>query len=61
MREETTNSTEEGVAKKRTVRSDTEMDTEAGGEVGTFQSHSRHKKEHMTNIYLCFRGLCEGP
>ena len=28
------------------------MDTEAGGEVGTSQSLSRHKKGHMTNIYL---------
>ena len=31
---------------------DTEIDTEAGGEVGTLQSHSRQKKGHMTNIYL---------
>ena len=36
----------------RTDRSDTEMDTEAGGEAGTSQSHSKHKKGHMTNIYL---------
>ena len=28
------------------------MDTEAEVEVGTSQSHSRHKKGHMTNIYL---------
>ena len=27
-------------------------DTEGGGEVGTSQSHSRHKKEHMTIMYL---------
>ena len=53
-REETTHSEEEGVAKKHamTDRSDTEMDTEAGGEAGTSQSHSRHKKGHMTNIYM---------
>ena len=31
---------------------ETEMDTEARGERGTSQSHSRHKKGHMTNIYL---------
>ena len=31
---------------------DTEMGTEAGEEVGTSQSHSRHKKGHITNIYL---------
>ena len=51
---ETTHSAEEGVTKKcaRTDRSDTEMDTKAGGEAGTSQSHSRHKKRHMTNIYL---------
>ena len=36
----------------RTDKSDTEMDTEAGGEAGTSQSHSRPKKECMTNIYL---------
>ena len=28
------------------------MDTEGGGESVTSQSHSRHKKGHMTNIYL---------
>ena len=32
----------------RTDRSDTEMDTEGGGEMGTSQSHKRHKKGHMT-------------
>ena len=54
QREVTTDSAEEGVAGKHasTDRSDTEMDTEAGGEVGTSQLHSRHKKGHMTNIYL---------
>ena len=26
--------------------------TQAGGEAGTSQSHSRHKKGHMTKIYL---------
>ena len=30
----------------------TQMDTEAGAEAATSQSHSRHKKGHMTNIYL---------
>ena len=35
---------------RKTDISDTEMDTEAGREVGTSQSHSRHKKGHMTNI-----------
>ena len=51
---ETTHSAEERVAKKhaRTERSDTEMDTEGGGETGTCQSQSRHKKGHMKNIYL---------
>ena len=46
MREETIHSAEEGVAEKhpRTERSDTEMDTEAGGEAGTSLSQSRHKK-----------------
>ena len=54
MREETTHSAEEGVAEKhaKTDRSDTEMDTEGGGEARKSQSHSRHKKGHMTNIYL---------
>ena len=28
------------------------MDTESGGEAGTSQSNSRHKKGYMTNIYL---------
>ena len=36
----------------RTERSYTEMEREGGGEVGTSQSHSRHKKGHMTTIYL---------
>ena len=38
----------------KTDKSDTELDTcaEGGGEVGTLQSHSGHKKRHMTNIYL---------
>ena len=36
----------------KTERSDAEMDTEGGGEVGTSQSQSRYKKGHMTNIYL---------
>ena len=26
--------------------------TQGGGEAGIFQSHSRHKKGHMTNIYV---------
>ena len=30
----------------------TEIDTGAGGEAGTSKWHSRHKKGHMTNIYL---------
>ena len=53
-REETTHSTEEGVAEKcpRTERSDTEMDTEGGGEAGTSQSQARHKKGQMTKNYL---------
>ena len=51
---EKTHSAEQGVAEKhaRTYRSDTEMDTEGGQEVGRSQSHSRNKKGHMTNIYL---------
>ena len=54
MREETTHSAGEGVVKKhpRTDRSDTEMDPEGGGQLGTSQLQSRHKKGHMTNIYL---------
>ena len=28
------------------------MNTEAGGETGISQSQSRHKKGHVTNIYL---------
>ena len=53
-KKETTRSAVERVAEKsaRTDRSDTKIDTEAGGEVTTSQSHSRHKKGHMTNIYL---------
>ena len=36
------------------TKGDTELDTctEGGGEAGTSQWHSRHKKRHMTNIYL---------
>ena len=55
-REEATHSPEEGVSETsaRTDKSDTKMDTctETGGEAGTSQWHSRHKKGHMTNIYL---------
>ena len=40
----------------RTGIGDTEMDTEAGAEVGTSQLHSRHKQGHMTNIYLMDSG-----
>ena len=52
--EQTTHSAEEGVAEKCAMpdRSETEMDKESGREVGTSQSHSRHKKGYMTNIYL---------
>ena len=48
-REEATHSPEVGVSEKfsRTDKSDTEMDT-----CTEAQSHSQHKKEHMTNIYL---------
>ena len=44
--------TEEVVVKKipRTERSDSEMDTEDGGEAGTPQSAG--KKGHITNVYL---------
>ena len=35
-----------------TDKSDTEKDTETAEEAGTSQSHSRQKKEHMTNIKL---------
>ena len=54
MREDTTQSPKERVAKKqsRTERSDTEMDTEAGGEASKSQSQSRHKEGHMTNVYV---------
>ena len=31
---------------------ESEVDTDAGGEAGISQSLYRHKKEHMTNIYL---------
>ena len=55
-REETTHSAVEEVSGKhaRIDKSDTEMDmcTEGEGEAGTSQSHSTHKKGHMTNIYL---------
>ena len=53
-REETIHLAEKGVTEKcaRIDRSDREMDTESGGEAGISQSHSRHKKGHMTNIYL---------
>ena len=54
MRDETIHSAEERVPEwhARTNKSDTEMDTEAEGEAGTSQSHSRHKEGHMTNIYM---------
>ena len=55
-REKATHLPDEGLSEKyaRTDKSDTEIDTcsEGGGEADTFQSHSRHKKGHMTNIYL---------
>ena len=53
-REKIKYSAEEGVAEKhaRTDRSDTEMDIEGGGQVSISQSQFRHKKGHMTNIYL---------
>ena len=53
-REETKHLAEEAVAKKcaRTDRSDTDLDTEGGGGVSTFQSHSRNKNGDLTNIYL---------
>ena len=47
--------TEEGVAKKPPTtdrRSDSEMDTEGGGELDTSKLQTRCKKEHMMNIYL---------
>ena len=45
--------TEEGVAEKipRTERSDSEMDTEGKGEVGTSQLQSSHKKGHIMNNF----------
>ena len=54
LRDDTTHSAHECEAEKhaRTDKSDTEMDSEAGGKAGTSQSQSRHKKEHITNIYL---------
>ena len=36
---------------KKCARTD-KSDTEGGGEAGTSQLHSRHKKGHMTNIQL---------
>ena len=36
----------------RTERSDTKIEREGGGEAGTVQSQSRHKKGDMTNIYV---------
>ena len=55
-REKTAHLPGKGLAEKheRTDRRDTEMDTctEGGGEACTSQSHSRHKKGHMTNINL---------
>ena len=42
-----------GVAVKHAhTKTDTKMETGHGREVGTSQSHSRHKKALMTNIYL---------
>ena len=35
-----------------TDRSDSETDTEGGGEADTSKLYSRNKKGHMTNIYL---------
>ena len=51
---ETTNSAVEGMAKKcaRTGRSDTETDTDGGGEAGIFELQCRHKKGHMASIYV---------
>ena len=53
MKDKTAHSAEEGVAEKfaMTDKSDTEIDTEAGGEASTSQLHSRHKNGHMTNVY----------
>ena len=64
-REGTKLSSDEGVAKKcvRTDRSDTQMDTEGGGEAGIYQSNSRHKKacDKPLPDRLCgYCGLCEG-
>ena len=54
MREETTHPVEEGMAEKhaRTDKSDTKMDTEAGGGRANLSHVPRQKKGHMTNIYL---------
>ena len=51
---ETTHSVEKGETEKcaRTERSEIEMDTEGGREASTTQSQFRHKKGHMTSIYL---------
>ena len=51
MRDETTNSSEEGVAEKCERIKVTQKWIQRV-EAGTYQSHSRHKKGHMTNIYL---------
>ena len=52
--EKTTHSAEVGVTEKhaRKDKSDTEMDTEAGGKGSTSHSHSRCKKGHIINMYL---------
>ena len=52
--EETTHSTEEGVAEKHAINesSDTEMNTDGGGEAGTSQLQSRHKNGYIMNINL---------
>ena len=53
--EKTTHSAEEGVTEKcaRTDRSNTEMDTEGGGEAGTSQSHLQAQEgtynKHLPN------------
>ena len=40
-----------GHKETRTERSESEMDTEGGGEANTSQLQCKHKKIHMTNIY----------
>ena len=51
--EETTHSAEKSMAPNWTrTWSDTEMDTEDGGQAGTSQLQSRCKKGRMINIYL---------